>query len=196
MPTIQIELRLAHQARPRLLEARNDDDIHAAVAPALPTIRSPEPSAHAKTINFGITTDHGLRPVARRIPDLDVKEAASLIEDYKTLSRIERFLKNASPRRSSMPQPTMLGRRRYIPETLRTAAAKPKANALPSTPWCMAAADSSNRYGQLAAARRRKASLKLCCKSTTSSCSRWPARGRGGPHREGRDGRLWSCTCR
>lgn len=121
----QIELRiLAHLSEdPGLLEAfRNDDDIHAAVASRVFGVPidqvTPNQRSYAKTINFGIIYGITAYGLSRRIPDLDVKEAASLIEDYKTrFPGIERFLQECVSQAEQYGYvSTMLGRRRYIPE--------------------------------------------------------------------------------
>lgn len=125
----QIELRiLAHLSEdPGLLEAfRNDDDIHSAVASRVFGVPmdqvSAEQRSRAKTINFGIIYGITAYGLSRRIPDLDVKEAARLIDDYKErFPGIERFLQECVAQAEQYGYvTTMLGRRRAIPEIRST----------------------------------------------------------------------------
>ncbi|MAX24541.1 MAG: DNA polymerase I [Phycisphaeraceae bacterium] len=119
----QIELRiLAHLSQdPALIEAfKNDLDIHAAVASQVFNTPldevSKEQRARAKVINFGIVygiTSYGL---ARRIEDLDEREARALIEDYrKRFAGIDRFLHECVQHALDHGYvKTILGRRRPI----------------------------------------------------------------------------------
>jgi DNA polymerase-1 len=119
----QIELRiLAHLSQdPALIDAFNNDlDIHAAVASQV--FNTPleevtkEQRARAKVINFGIVygiTSYGL---ARRIEDLNEREARALIEDYrKRFAGIDRFLQQCVQEALEFGYvKTILGRRRPI----------------------------------------------------------------------------------
>jgi DNA polymerase-1 len=119
----QIELRiLAHLSQdPALIDAfNNDQDIHAAVASQV--FNTPldevtkEQRARAKVINFGIVygiTSYGL---ARRIEDLNEREARALIEDYrKRFAGIDQFLHECVQHALDHGYvKTILGRRRPI----------------------------------------------------------------------------------
>ena len=125
----QIELRiLAHFSEDEsLLETFTQDlDIHTAVAsqvfevPAELVTR--ELRDKAKTINFGII--YGVSPtgLSRRIKGMTVKEAAALIDDYKTrFPGIDRFLRQCVQQASDHGYvSTLTGRRRAIPEIYST----------------------------------------------------------------------------
>ena len=125
----QIELRiLAHFSEDEsLLETFTQDlDIHTAVAsqvfevPAELVTR--ELRDKAKTINFGII--YGVSPtgLSRRIKGMTVKEAAALIDDYKTrFPGIDRFLQQCVQQASDHGYvSTLTGRRRAIPEIYST----------------------------------------------------------------------------
>lgn len=119
----QIELRLlAHLSQdPALMDAFNkDQDIHAAVASQV--FETPldevtkEQRAQAKMINFGIVygiTSYGL---ARRIENLDERQARALIEDYrKRFVGIDKFLSQCVQQALDQGYvTTILGRRRPI----------------------------------------------------------------------------------
>ena len=125
----QIELRiLAHFSEDEsLIETFTQDlDIHTAVAsqvfevPAASVTR--ELRDKAKTINFGII--YGVSPtgLSRRIKGMRVKEAAALIDDYKTrFPGIDRFLQQCVQQASDHGYvSTLTGRRRAIPEIYAT----------------------------------------------------------------------------
>ena len=125
----QIELRiLAHFSEDEsLIETFTQDlDIHTAVAsqvfevPAASVTR--ELRDKAKTINFGII--YGVSPtgLSRRIKGMRVKEAAALIDDYKTrFPGIDRFLQQCVQEASDHGYvSTLTGRRRAIPEIYAT----------------------------------------------------------------------------
>ena len=125
----QIELRiLAHFSEDEsLIETFTQDlDIHTAVAsqvfevPADSVTR--ELRDKAKTINFGII--YGVSPtgLSRRIKGMRVKEAAALIDDYKTrFPGIDRFLQQCVQQASDHGYvSTLTGRRRAIPEIYAT----------------------------------------------------------------------------
>ena len=125
----QIELRiLAHFSEDEsLIETFTQDlDIHTAVAsqvfevPAASVTR--ELRDKAKTINFGII--YGVSPtgLSRRIKGMRVKEAAALIDDYKTrFPGIDRFLQQCVREASDYGYvSTLTGRRRAIPEIYAT----------------------------------------------------------------------------
>ena len=125
----QIELRiLAHFSEDtQLIETFAQDlDIHTAVAsqvfemPAASVTR--ELRDKAKTINFGII--YGVSPtgLSRRIKGMSVKEAAALIDDYKTrFPGIDRFLQACVQQASDHGYvSTLTGRQRAIPEIYAT----------------------------------------------------------------------------
>ncbi|MYC77555.1 DNA polymerase I [Candidatus Poribacteria bacterium] len=125
----QIELRiLAHFSEDEsLIETFTQDlDIHTAVAsqvfevPAASVTR--ELRDKAKTINFGII--YGVSPtgLSRRIKGMRVREAAALIDDYKTrFPGIDRFLQQCVQQASDHGYvSTLTGRRRAIPEIYAT----------------------------------------------------------------------------
>ena len=125
----QIELRiLAHFSEDdSLIDTFTQDlDIHTAVAsqvfkvPAASVTR--ELRDKAKTINFGII--YGVSPtgLSRRIKGMRVKEAAALIDDYKTrFPGIDRFLQACVQQASDHGYVrTLTGRRRAIPEIYAT----------------------------------------------------------------------------
>ena len=125
----QIELRiLAHFSEDEsLIETFTQDlDIHTAVAsqvfevPAASVTR--ELRDKAKTINFGII--YGVSPtgLSRRIKGMRVREAAALIDDYKTrFPGIDRFLQECVQQASDHGYVrTLTGRRRAIPEIYAT----------------------------------------------------------------------------
>ena len=125
----QIELRiLAHFSEDEnLIETFTQNlDIHTAVAsqvfevPAASVTR--ELRDKAKTINFGII--YGVSPtgLSRRIKGMRVKEAAALIDDYKTrFPGIDRFLQQCVKQASDHGYvSTLTGRRRAIPEIYAT----------------------------------------------------------------------------
>ena len=125
----QIELRiLAHFSEDEsLIETFTQDlDIHTAVAsqvfevPVASVTR--ELRDKAKTINFGII--YGVSPtgLSRRIKGMRVKEAAALIDDYKTrFPGIDRFLQQCVQQASDHGYvSTLTGRRRAIPEIYAT----------------------------------------------------------------------------
>ncbi len=125
----QIELRiLAHFSEDEsLIETFTQDlDIHTAVASQVfevPTeLVTRELRDKAKTINFGII--YGVSPtgLSRRIKGMRVKEAASLIDDYKTrFPGIDRFLQQCVQQASDHGYVrTLTGRRRAIPEIYST----------------------------------------------------------------------------
>ena len=125
----QIELRiLAHFSEDEsLIETFTQDlDIHTAVASQVfevPTASvTRELRDKAKTINFGII--YGVSPtgLSRRIKGMRVKEAAALIDDYKTrFPGIDRFLRQCVQEASDHGYvSTLTGRRRAIPEIYAT----------------------------------------------------------------------------
>ena len=125
----QIELRiLAHFSEDEsLIETFTQDlDIHTAVASQVfevPTASvTRELRDKAKTINFGII--YGVSPtgLSRRIKGMRVKEAAALIDDYKTrFPGIDRFLQQCVQEASDHGYvSTLTGRRRAIPEIYAT----------------------------------------------------------------------------
>ncbi len=125
----QIELRiLAHFSEDEsLLETFTQDlDIHTAVASQVfevPTeLVTRELRDKAKTINFGII--YGVSPtgLSRRIKGMTVKEAATLIDDYKTrFPGIDRFLQQCVQQASDHGYVrTLTGRRREIHEIYAT----------------------------------------------------------------------------
>ena len=125
----QIELRiLAHFSEDEsLIETFTQDlDIHTTVASQVfevPTeLVTRELRDKAKTINFGII--YGVSPtgLARRIKGMRVKEAAALIDDYKTrFPGIDRFLQQCVQQASDHGYVrTLTGRRRAIPEIYST----------------------------------------------------------------------------
>ena len=125
----QIELRiLAHFSEDEsLIETFTQDlDIHTAVASQVfevPTeLVTRELRDKAKTINFGII--YGVSPtgLSRRIKGMRVKEAAALIDDYKTrFPGIDRFLQQCVQQASDHGYVrTLTGRRRAIPEIYST----------------------------------------------------------------------------
>ena len=125
----QIELRiLAHFSEDKsLIETFTQDlDIHTAVASQVFEVPvdlvTRELRDKAKTINFGII--YGVSPtgLSRRIKGMRVKEAAALIEDYKTrFPGIDRFLQQCVQQASDHGYVrTLTGRRRAIPEIYST----------------------------------------------------------------------------
>ena len=125
----QIELRiLAHFSEDaQLIETFAQDlDIHTAVASQvfeMPTASvTRELRDKAKTINFGII--YGVSPtgLSRRIKGMSVKEAAALIDDYKTrFPGIDRFLQACVQQASDHGYvSTLTGRQRAIPEIYAT----------------------------------------------------------------------------
>ena len=121
----QIELRiLAHFSEDKsLIETFTQDlDIHTAVASQVFAVPSASVTRElrdkAKTINFGII--YGVSPtgLSRRIKGMRVKEAAALIDDYKTrFPGIDRFLQQCVQQASDHGYvSTLTGRRRAIPE--------------------------------------------------------------------------------
>lgn len=125
----QIELRiLAHFSEDEsLIETFTQDlDIHTAVASQVfevPTeLVTRELRDKAKTINFGII--YGVSPtgLSRRIKGMTVREAAVLINDYKTrFPGIDRFLQECVQEASDHGYvSTLTGRRRAIPEIYAT----------------------------------------------------------------------------
>ena len=125
----QIELRiLAHFSEDaQLIETFAQDlDIHTAVASQvfeMPTASvTRELRDKAKTINFGII--YGVSPtgLSRRIKGMSVKEAAALIDDYKTrFPGIDRFLQACVQQASDNGYvSTLTGRQRAIPEIYAT----------------------------------------------------------------------------
>ncbi len=125
----QIELRiLAHFSEDaQLIETFAQDlDIHTAVASQVfetPTASvTRELRDKAKTINFGII--YGVSPtgLSRRIKGMSVKEAAALIDDYKTrFPGIDRFLQACVQQASDHGYvSTLTGRQRVIPEIYAT----------------------------------------------------------------------------
>ena len=125
----QIELRiLAHFSEDdSLIETFNQDlDIHTAVAsqvfdvPADAVTR--ELRDKAKTINFGIIYGVSATGLSRRIKGMRVKEASTLIDDYKTrFPGIDRFLQQCVQQASDHGYvSTLTGRRRAIPEIYST----------------------------------------------------------------------------
>lgn len=125
----QIELRiLAHFSEDEsLIETFTQDlDIHTAVASqvfAVPIASvTRELRDKAKTINFGII--YGVSPtgLSRRIKGMRVREAAALIDDYKTrFPGIDRFLQQCVQQASDHGYvSTLTGRRRAIPEIYAT----------------------------------------------------------------------------
>ena len=125
----QIELRiLAHFSEDEsLIETFTQDlDIHTAVASQVfevPTeLVTRELRDKAKTINFGII--YGVSPtgLSRRIKGMTVKEAAALIDDYKTrFPGIDRFLQQCVQQASDHGYVrTLTGRRREIHEIYAT----------------------------------------------------------------------------
>ena len=125
----QIELRiLAHFSEDaQLIETFAQDlDIHTAVASQvfeMPTASvTRELRDKAKTINFGII--YGVSPtgLSRRIKGMSVKEAAALIDDYKTrFPGIDHFLQACIQQASDHGYvSTLTGRQRAIPEIYAT----------------------------------------------------------------------------
>ena len=125
----QIELRiLAHFSEDaQLIETFAQDlDIHTAVASQvfeMPTASvTRELRDKAKTINFGII--YGVSPtgLSRRIKGMSVKEAAALIDDYKTrFPGIDHFLQACVQQASDHGYvSTLTGRQRAIPEIYAT----------------------------------------------------------------------------
>ncbi len=125
----QIELRiLAHFSKDKsLIETFTQDlDIHTAVASQVFEVPSASVTRElrdkAKTINFGII--YGVSPtgLSRRIKGMRVKEAAALIDDYKTrFPGIDRFLQQCVQQASDHGYvSTLTGRRRAIPEIYAT----------------------------------------------------------------------------
>ena len=125
----QIELRiLAHFSKDEsLIETFTQDlDIHTTVASQVfevPTeLVTRELRDKAKTINFGII--YGVSPtgLSRRIKGMSVKEASTLIDDYKTrFPGIDRFLQQCVQQASDHGYvSTLTGRRRAIPEIYST----------------------------------------------------------------------------
>ena len=125
----QIELRiLAHFSEDdSLIETFTQDlDIHTAVASQVFEVPTEavtrELRDKAKTINFGII--YGVSPtgLSRRIKGMRVKEAAALIDDYKTrFPGIDRFLQQCVQQASDNGYvSTLTGRRRAIPEIYST----------------------------------------------------------------------------
>ena len=125
----QIELRiLAHFSKDEsLIETFTQDlDIHTAVASQVfevPTeLVTRELRDKAKTINFGIIYGVSATGLSRRIKGMRVKEAAALIDDYKTrFPGIDRFLQHCVQQASDHGYvSTLTGRRRAIPEIYST----------------------------------------------------------------------------
>ena len=125
----QIELRiLAHFSEDkRLIETFTQDlDIHTAVASEVfqvpPEAVTRELRDKAKTINFGIIYGVSATGLSRRIKGMQVKEAAALIDDYKTrFPGIDRFLQACVQQASDLGYVrTLTGRRRAIPEIYST----------------------------------------------------------------------------
>ena len=125
----QIELRiLAHFSKDEsLIETFTQDlDIHTAVASQVfevPTeLVTRELRDKAKTINFGIIYGVSATGLSRRIKGMHVKEAAALIDDYKTrFPGIDRFLQHCVQQASDHGYvSTLTGRRRAIPEIYST----------------------------------------------------------------------------
>ena len=125
----QIELRiLAHFSEDaQLIETFSQDlDIHTAVAsqvfemPMASVTR--ELRDKAKTINFGIIYGVSATGLSRRIKGMSVKEAAALIDDYKTrFPGIDRFLQACVQQASDHGYvSTLTGRQRAIPEIYAT----------------------------------------------------------------------------
>ncbi len=125
----QIELRiLAHFSEDEsLIETFTQDlDIHTAVASQVFEVPTDSVTRElrdkAKTINFGII--YGVSPtgLSRRIKGMRVKEAAALIDDYKTrFPGIDRFLQQCVQQASDHGYvSTLTGRRRAIPEIYAT----------------------------------------------------------------------------
>ena len=125
----QIELRiLAHFSEDEsLIETFTQDlDIHTAVASQVFEVPTDSVTRElrdkAKTINFGII--YGVSPtgLSRRIKGMRVKEAAALIDDYKTrFPGIDRFLQQCVQEASDHGYVrTLTGRRRAIPEIYAT----------------------------------------------------------------------------
>ena len=125
----QIELRiLAHFSEDEsLIETFTQDlDIHTAVASQVFEVPADlvtrELRDKAKTINFGII--YGVSPtgLSRRIKGMSVREASTLIDDYKTrFPGIDRFLQQCVQQASDHGYVrTLTGRRRAIPEIYST----------------------------------------------------------------------------
>ena len=125
----QIELRiLAHFSEDKsLIETFMQDlDIHTAVASQVFEVPTESVTRElrdkAKTINFGII--YGVSPtgLSRRIKGMSVKEAAALIDDYKTrFPGIDRFLQQCVQQASDHGYvSTLTGRQRAIPEIYAT----------------------------------------------------------------------------
>ncbi len=125
----QIELRiLAHFSKDTsLIETFTQDlDIHTAVASQVFEVPTESVTRElrdkAKTINFGII--YGVSPtgLARRIKGMRVKEASTLIDDYKTrFPGIDHFLQQCVQQASDHGYvSTLTGRRRAIPEIYST----------------------------------------------------------------------------
>ena len=125
----QIELRiLAHFSKDEsLIETFTQDlDIHTAVASQVfevPTeLVTRELRDKAKTINFGIIYGVSATGLSRRIKGMSVKEASTLIDDYKIrFPGIDRFLQQCVQEASDDGYvSTLTGRRRAIPEIYST----------------------------------------------------------------------------
>lgn len=125
----QIELRiLAHFSKDEsLIETFTQDlDIHTAVASQVfevPTeLVTRELRDKAKTINFGIIYGVSATGLSRRIKGMSVKEASTLIDDYKIrFPGIDRFLQQCVQQASDDGYvSTLTGRRRAIPEIYST----------------------------------------------------------------------------
>ncbi|MYB92546.1 DNA polymerase I [Candidatus Poribacteria bacterium] len=125
----QIELRiLAHFSEDEsLIETFTQDlDIHTAVASQVFEVPTESVTRElrdkAKTINFGIIYGVSATGLSRRIKGMRVKEAAALIDDYKTrFPGIDRFLQQCVQQALDHGYVrTLTGRRRAIPEIYST----------------------------------------------------------------------------
>ena len=125
----QIELRiLAHFSKDEsLIQTFTEDlDIHTAVASQVFQVPTESVTRElrdkAKTINFGIIYGVSATGLSRRIKGMTVKEATTLINDYKIrFPGIDRFLQQCVQEASDHGYvSTLTGRRRAIPEIYST----------------------------------------------------------------------------
>ena len=125
----QIELRiLAHfSADESLIQTFSEDlDIHTAVASQVFQVPTESVTRElrdkAKTINFGIIYGVSATGLSRRIKGMTVREATTLINDYKIrFPGIDRFLQQCVQEASDQGYvSTLTGRRRAIPEIYST----------------------------------------------------------------------------
>lgn len=125
----QIELRIvAHMADDEaMLEAfHNDQDIHATTASAVfggdPRDVTPEQRRRAKAINFGLI--YGMSPYGlSRSTDLTLAEAENFVKTYfERFPGVKRYLDETRQVAAEKGYvETLLGRRRYFPQLMRSA---------------------------------------------------------------------------